>query len=441
MKKKLFVLSIDAMVREDVEYMMTKPNFSKLMDKRAEVTEACTVYPALTYPAHTSLLTGCRPGKTGIYTNQPLKTYKDAYSHFYMEHKDIKVEDFFAIAKRAGCSTACCYWPVTANNPNIDCLITEYYFYLAKYETVEEAFARYGSNEAALKIVREHEHLIPEDVRTCNLKGSGPKARFKFDDFINACTVSMIRDQKPDVMFAHCIYLDTLRHGYGLFSQETKEAMDKIDEYLGDIIQAMKDIGTYEDTNFVIVSDHGQLDFERYVKLNALLQKGGFIDLAPDGSVYNWSAFSKTSGFSTAVFLADPTDKKKEKEVYEYLLKLKDEGIWGIEEVLPADEVRERWGTYGMFSFIVEAESDTCFADGWEGQISQTIYEVPGYKAKHGYQPEKGPQPIILATGPDFKEGAVIPHAYTIDLVPTLAAIYGQEAPEAEGKCLRELLK
>ena len=35
MKEKLFVLSVDAMVREDVAYMLTKPNFRKIMEKRA----------------------------------------------------------------------------------------------------------------------------------------------------------------------------------------------------------------------------------------------------------------------------------------------------------------------------------------------------------------------------------------------------------------------
>ena len=35
--QKLFVLSMDAMVREDIAYLETKPNFQKIMNKRAEV--------------------------------------------------------------------------------------------------------------------------------------------------------------------------------------------------------------------------------------------------------------------------------------------------------------------------------------------------------------------------------------------------------------------
>ena len=63
MKKKLFVLSMDAMVREDIAYLKTKPNFKKIMEKRAEVDKVLTVYPASTYPAHTTLMTGAHPGR------------------------------------------------------------------------------------------------------------------------------------------------------------------------------------------------------------------------------------------------------------------------------------------------------------------------------------------------------------------------------------------
>ena len=48
MKQKLFILSMDAMVREDVAYMMQKPNFARIMKNRAEVDKVCTVYPSMT---------------------------------------------------------------------------------------------------------------------------------------------------------------------------------------------------------------------------------------------------------------------------------------------------------------------------------------------------------------------------------------------------------
>jgi hypothetical protein len=46
-----------------------------------------------------------------------------------------------------------------------------------------------------------------------------------------------------------------------------------------------------------------------------------------------------------------------------------------------------------------------------------------------------------MAHDPDFKENVSIPNAKLVDIAPTLAKILGQELPEAEGRCLTELLK
>ena len=443
MKNKLFVISVDAMVHEDVEYLMAKPNFSEIMkkEKRAEVEKVCTVYPSLTFPAHTSILTRCNPGKHGIYTNQPpIKPYKDGYSHWYMESSTVRVEDIFAAAKRAGCTTASVYWPVSNNNPNVDYLIGENYYYFPKNEEFVESFVRMGTNEQTMEIIKDNLWRIPSDFIEGKF-GKGPKGRYVLDDFLVGCSCSLVEKYQPDVLFVHNIYLDTLRHGHGVFSDESREALDRMDEWLGDIANSMKKAGVYEDTNFVIISDHGQMDFHRYVKINALLAKGGFIEFAPDGSIYDWRAFAKTNGFSLGVYLADPNYEAMKQKVHEYLLKLKDEGCWGIENVYTAEEVRERYGTYGLFSFVLESDGDTAFHDDWEGQISCTIDEITGYKAKHGYQPEKGPQPVFLAVGPNFKEGVCIPSAYVIDEAPTFAKILGQEMPQAEGRVLEELIR
>ena len=434
MSKKFFVISIDAMVHEDVEYMMTKPNFSKIMAKRAEVERACTVYPSLTYPAHSSILTGCRPGKHGICTNQPLKTFSDDYSHWYLKSSSLQVEDLFAAAKRAGCSTAAVYWPITGCNPNIDYIIDEYFFYFPGKETIEEGFAKLGANELALQAVRESMDRFPTRIRQ-----KPPTLPSTFDDFLMGCACSLIRNAKPDVMLVHNCYLDSFRHYYGVFSPETKDAMDQIDLWLGEVLQAMEDAGCYEDVNFVILSDHGQMDFTRTVRMNSLLRAGGFIDVAPDGSVYHWDAYAKASGMSTTIFLSDPNNEALFRKVYDYLLELaKDESL-GIGAVHPADELRERYGTYGTFSFMVETDGTTAFSDDYVGDFIAPG-GIPGYRSKHGYEPEKGPHPVFLASGPAFKAGAVIPDAFVIDEAPTIAAALGQEMPQAEGRVLRELL-
>ena len=78
-----------------------KPNFSALMNRCAQVKHLRSVYPASTYPAHTTLMTGCYPGKHGVFANFQLKTFNDGISHWATNSSWVYAEDIFAAAKPA----------------------------------------------------------------------------------------------------------------------------------------------------------------------------------------------------------------------------------------------------------------------------------------------------------------------------------------------------
>ena len=433
MKNKLFVISVDALVREDIAYLETKPNFSRIMAGRAEVDRVRSVYPALTYPAHATLITGCRPGKHGVCDNTPMKMYADKKPRFYLHTKYIRTEDLFAAAKRAGCTTAAVYWPVTAFNPNIDHNLNEYFFYFpGESEQLEETFARLGADEAALRAVRENRHRFP------SARGSGLNINATFDNFLYGCTCSLIRNEKPDVLLVHACDVDSYRHYGGVFGSRVKTALDQTDLWLGEIADSMEAAGTFEQTNFVILSDHGHMNFDRVVRLNALLARGGFLDIASDGSIYNWQAFAKSNGMSAQIHLKDKADAKLRRDVYQYLQSLVKEGCWGIEQVFTEEETRELYGTFGPFAFTAESDGHTNFGDEW---AEPPLVPAGSKISTHGYRPEKGPQPVFMGRGPAFRPGAVLPRAGLEDIAPTLARILGQELPQAEGLCLTGLLR
>jgi len=439
MKQKLFVLSMDAMVREDVAYLETKPNFAKIMAKRAEVTGVRSVYPASTYPAHTTLQTGCYPGKHGVRMNFQLKTVEDNIPHWARFSDDIEVETVFDAAKRAGCTTASVYWPITGRNPSIDYIINEYFFYYpGEKDRIEEVFAGMGANEDALQAVRENLHLFP-GRRNPKAPG-GVNREGVFDDFIMGCTCSLIRNIQPDVMLVHNCWLDSLRHRYGVFNEHVTAGLDATDAWLGDVIAAMEKAGVWEQTNFVILSDHGQRNYTRLVKLNVLLRQGGFQELAPDGTIYNWKAYAQSNGKSSTIFLADNTSEKLYRRVYDYLKQLQAEGKWGIEAVHTGEELRERYSQYGPFSFMVEADEPTEFVNTLSGEAVKELPDGEVHGA-HGYEPEKGPQPVFMGSGPAFREGVVLERAEMVDVAPTLAKIMGQELPQADGRPMTELLR
>lgn len=435
MKQKIFVLSMDAMVHEDVAYLMTKPNFARIMEKRAEIEHVRSVYPTSTYPAHTSILTGCFPGVHGIRTNVPFKTYRDGYPHWYLYSKSIRAEDLFAAAKRAGCSTASVFWPITGKNPNIDHNIDEYFLFFTEEDPLV-TFERLGADQVALDAIRENLSLLPVRDPVTN------QTDRTFDHFIMGCTCSLIRNAQPDVLLVHNCCLDTLRHRNGVFCDAVTAGLDETDRWLGDVIEAMEEAGVYEQTNFVILSDHGQMDIYRWVSLNALLVQEGFIDLRPDGSLYDWRAFAQSNGMSATIYLVDPEDPVLYRQVEKYLQRLIEEKKWGFTKLYTKEELSEKYSTYGPFSFMLATDGHTTLVEDWDGEVfrEKDLTDYRTGNATHGYEPELGPQPVFLAHGPAFREGAVLPHARLIDEAPTLASILGQTMSQAQGRVLRELL-
>lgn len=428
MKQKLLVLSMDAMVREDVAYLMEKPNFRKLFEKSAQVEKVRSVFPAITYPCHTTLMTGCLPGKHGIYNNIPFKDFEDGKTHWYLDSKVIRVEDIFATAKRAGCTTASVYWPITGNNPNVDFIINEYFFFYKEEDTLE-GFRKCGANEQALAIVEKNREKI-EKAR---------KRESTFDNFIMACTCDLIRAHQPDVMLVHNCAPDSARHRCGVFGEGVKTALDRTEAWMGDLIEAMEEAGTFEDTNFVLLSDHGQLDYTRFVRLNRLFAQQGWVDIAPDGTMYDWQVFAQSNGMSASVYLRDPGNKPLYDKVYAYLQTLVGDERYGIDRLYTTREAAEAYGIYGPFSFMVATDGKTSIGADLKPEAVEIWTKEP--HATHGHRPELGPQPIFLGRGPAFRESVMLENAGLQDVAPTLAAILGQEMPQAEGRCLHELLK
>ena len=68
---KLVLISLDALFDADLPTMRQLPFFSEFLAHASGCTQVRTVYPALTYPAHTTLITGTDPAQHGIGHNQP----------------------------------------------------------------------------------------------------------------------------------------------------------------------------------------------------------------------------------------------------------------------------------------------------------------------------------------------------------------------------------
>lgn len=120
----------------------------------------------------------------------------------------------------------------------------------------------------------------------------------------------------------------------------------------------------------------------------------------------------------------------------------KDTEAFGIKEIYTRREAEEKFQLSGPFEYVVEGVGGVAFASKWDGRVVINE-EDPDYdyvKTSHGHRPHLGPQPVLLAKGPDFKENVTIRECSILDEVPTFAAVLGVEMEGLEGRCLHELL-
>ncbi|MDO4595305.1 MAG: alkaline phosphatase family protein, partial [Tissierellia bacterium] len=66
MKSKMYIISFDGLSKVDMNYLKKKPNFKKFLKDASFCFNVKSIYPSITYPAHTSISTGNFPNKHGI---------------------------------------------------------------------------------------------------------------------------------------------------------------------------------------------------------------------------------------------------------------------------------------------------------------------------------------------------------------------------------------
>ena len=115
-KKHLIVISLDAMGFRDLnELRNLVPHLDQLIRRGTWVKRVRGIFPTLTYPSHTSIITGQYPVTHGIVNNTKIQPRRQS-PDWYWYRKDIKSTPLYDVARQAGMTTAAFLWPVTAGS-------------------------------------------------------------------------------------------------------------------------------------------------------------------------------------------------------------------------------------------------------------------------------------------------------------------------------------
>lgn len=418
--RHVIVLTIDglmpeAYLRPDVHGLKV-PRLRELVARGASSSGAASVFPSLTYPAHTSIATGVTPARHGIVTNtvfDPLEKNQNAWRWY---DADVLVPRVWDVALAAGYRTALIDWPVTVGEA-------------ATFHVPEFWRAKVSDD---VKLIRALS--TPGLLEAVSAKYPDFAAGFRPQDVADEAgtdiVLHILAEARPHLTFLHIWQVDAAQHFHGLWSERARAAIETADAQIGRLLQAVEQAGIADSTALVVASDHGFASITRCVNPNVSLRRAGLLEVDAAGHVTDWRAAVLPAHGSAYVYLADEADaalRAATTKVFDDAKRLPNSGI---AHVFGHDEIVAKGGDPAAF-LALEAELGTYFGTG----LSE--YETPpAYQATHGYDPiHPEMQAALLLLGPGIPHGELT-GARLIDIAPTVAAWLGLDLANVEGKPL-----
>ncbi len=382
------------------------------------------VYPTVTYPQHTTMVTGLRPAAHGIIQNRIFEAPTEKQTRFWYWYANaLKAETLWTLAKKSKLTTAAVGWPVTVD-AEIDYNVPEIY--------------EPGESPATWKWTAKHSTPGLLEKAFAPLGGYDAMQGRNVDERLTAVSEYIIKNHRPNLMLIHLIELDGAHHRNGPRTKACIEMAEREDAYIARIVEATKQAGIFEKTTFFVVSDHGFASIEKRYAPNVALAKEGLITMDASGKATAWKAAAWPAGGSCAIMLKDPNDKVTEAKVialFSSLAKSKDSPIKQIS--LRAD--LRRMKAIPHAALMLEAAEGFSFDEALTGPEVRDSGET--YKGTHGYLPtDPRMRASLIVYGRNVRNGAKMPLAQMIDLAPSIAGLLSLKLPQAEGKPLKQLL-
>ena len=415
-RRKVVMISIDGLRGVELASAPSLnwglPNLTEIVTQGVVSEGMIGVLPTVTAPSTASIVTGVSPAVHGIPTNflfdpEHKMTTEDSGNEYA---ELIHVPTLWSLAHAAGLRTASAYWPTTIGAP------------------IDADFP----NHAPMK--NDRDRMIYRAISTPGLVveyekkyGELPVGVRAFDDHVvTQMALFLLQSRKPDFLLVYFQDFDHAEHKYGPDSPEAIKALKSIDADIGILRKAIAAAGSEQQTDIVIVSDHGFLPLSESFHPNAVLASLNL--LGPKGHPEQWRVTSFGGGGSFGLVVHDPNDHAAMDLALKTFQKLKQQGSYGIDQIFDHQQLKAARG-YAT-SFLAVGMKSGFSADG--GDEGPWITPAQG-KGAHGYPP--GPKEMDAAFA---IIGPGVPHlrlrrAHIVDVAPTVAALLGLQMLNVEG--------
>ena len=373
-------------------------------------------FPSVTWPCHTTLVTGVPPARHGILGNE---VFDRATGQLLRHEGDrceapVRAETLWDAASAAGLSTAALCWPKTRAVRTIRDNVPEF---LDQSLFEEWASRPLWAEARALGLPVE---------RFAEWSVSRPLAPLQ-DWLTLELTRHVVRRRPPDLLLTHFLMADSFQHDFGPGSPEARWALEHVDGLVGTLLGDLATAGRLESTDVIVVGDHGFVPVERPALPNVALHAAGLLQVDGRGGIRPGGARVVANGGSAHVYVGNEREAlARAREVLA--------AVPGVSDVLG----RETFADLGLpdpASDPTQGDLVLHAAEGWYFRSHATeehAAAAPSYLGTHGHLPsDPRLHASFLGAGPSIHAGISVGVLDQLDVAPTVAAILGLRLPAA----------
>jgi predicted AlkP superfamily pyrophosphatase or phosphodiesterase len=374
----VLLISIDGLRPDSVtqadQHGLKIPNLRKLMAEGSYAEGVTGVTPTITYPSHTTIVTGVWPAQHGILGNTKFDPLFENLSGWYWYASEIRAPTLWSAADRAGIIVASLNWPATVGATGVRYLIPEYWR------------ARTPDDRLLIEALSRPDGWLQELEAKLGPYTNGNDTTLQGDEIRTKFAAEILLSKKPGFMTIHLTALDETEHETSPFSKQSNQTLEALDGMIGTLIAA----ALHDNPGGVVavVSDHGFVRTDHRVNLMIPFIENGLVKLGQPSSsgaisVQSWDAEPWLAG-SAAIMLRRADDAGVRERVKQMLKQLAAKPENGIARILDAEEVKKTGGFSGA-AFLVELKPGYQFGSALSGPL---VTPAPS-TGTHGYLPDR----------------------------------------------------
>ena len=407
------------------------PTLRKLAAEGAVAKGMLTSFPSVTWPSHTSLVTGVSPARHGVIGNNVWDTKRNRGLTYIgdpelTKDQAIRVPTLYDAAHAAGLTSGSVIWPCCNDAKSLQWVIPD--------SNKPELHAKYTSPGFVDELGK-----AGIDISKLGEWGWSKERSTDRDLLYTRVANYLLEKHGVNLLLVHLITPDGVEHAYGPHTREAYAAVAESDQRIAEIWGTLHKPPLAGKSTLIVVSDHGFAPYEKFIRPNAVLKELGLIATDADGKVTQRDAWCVAQGGAAFVYILEEARRKElASKLREKLADI--EGITGVLE--PAE-----FAKLGVPSPDANPEAPHLVLTTGPGYsfndavTPPVVADAGGLKGTHGHEPNpEYMHATFLAAGAGIKPGTKLGVIKNTDVAPTIARLLGIELPNVDGRVLEEVL-